>query len=66
MRRLRPLSETECYIRLYGGSEQSVRLVTLRSRPRPPAGTLLSGGGIRRLFEDKLDARPPEAAPEAA
>jgi hypothetical protein len=62
VRRLRPLSETECYTRLYGGWESTVRLV-----PRElPAARLLRGERIRLLFEERLEARPPEAAPEAA
>jgi hypothetical protein len=66
MRRLRPLSETECYIRCYGGWEQTVRLVARERIPRRPAGSALAGDGIRCLFEEKLESRPPEAAPEAA
>jgi hypothetical protein len=63
MRRLRPLSETECYVRLYGGWDSTVRLVAARQEP---PRLLPAGERIRRLFEERLDARPPEAAPEAA
>lgn len=64
MRRLRSLSEAECYIRCYGSGDESVRLVQLeRRRARGPSdGTRLSGEDVRRLFEEALDARPAEAA----
>jgi hypothetical protein len=64
VRRLRALSEAECYTRCYGGWEQTVRL--LRPDELWPAGrTILTGEQIRELFEGRLDARGPEAA-EAA
>jgi len=66
MRRLRPLSEAECYARLYGDGEGSVTIVELppravRAHPR------LSGETLRRIFEQRLDAREVEVVePEAA
>jgi len=66
VRRLRSLSEAECYTRCYGGWEQTVRLVSVERPPRPAFGSVLSGEAVRRLFEGRLDAREPEAAPEAA
>ena len=62
MRRLRPLSEEECYLRCYGVDESTVRVVRLE-----PKGAALGLGGItgeelRRLFEVRLDARETELA----
>jgi hypothetical protein len=67
MRRLRPLSEAECYARCYGGWEASVRIVRLEPR-RPRHAVLLDGETMRRRFEEFLEARDPEelAEPEAA
>jgi hypothetical protein len=57
--RLRPLSESECYARCYGGrGDQTVRLVHVelqQSRIR------LTGEYVRRLFEERLDTREAEA-----
>ncbi len=57
--RLRTLSETECYIRCYGRKgDESVRIVRVaRDTPR----NRLTGEHVRRLFEDRLAAREPEA-----
>lgn len=61
VQRLRRLSEAECYARCYGGrSEESVKVVKLT--PRLSAHRAVSGEWLRSLFEDKLDAREPEAA----
>jgi hypothetical protein len=61
LRRLRRLSEAECYVRLYGRDEDSVRV--LRMEPSRPTGSAeLSGEALRRLFEERLDAREREAA----
>jgi hypothetical protein len=57
VRRLRPLSEAECYARCYGGSDETVRVIRLE--PRRPR-LVLSGEQVRRLFEERLDAREPE------
>lgn len=66
MRRLRSLSEAECYARCYGGWEGGVQVVRLEPRPRPTM--ILEGEALRRRFEEFLDARDPEALvePEAA
>jgi hypothetical protein len=53
--RLRALSEAECYARCYGTTDESVRVVALQPLPRFPA--LLSGEGLRQLFEDRFEAR---------
>jgi len=66
MRRLRSLSEAECYARCYGGWEGGVQVVRLEPRPRP--AVILEGEAVRRRFEEFLDARDPGelAEPEAA
>jgi hypothetical protein len=56
VRRLRPLSEEECYLRCYGVDEATVRIVRLEPR-RPRALGRLTGEELRRLFEVRLDAR---------
>jgi hypothetical protein len=67
MRRLRPLTEAECYARCYGGWEATVRIVRLEPR-RPRHEVLLDGEAMRRRFVELLDARDPAALaePEAA
>jgi hypothetical protein len=67
MRRLRPLSEAECYARCYGGWDVTVSVLRLGpSRPRPVFA--VEGEALRRRFEEFLDARDPAelAEPEAA
>jgi hypothetical protein len=65
MRRLRPLSEAECYARCYGGWDATVRVVRLDPR-RPRRPVRLEGEALRRRFEEALDARGPEAVAEEA
>ena len=67
MRRLRPLSEAECYARCYGGWEETVRVVTLEPR-RARRELGIEGEALRVRFEEFLDARDPAelAEPEAA
>ena len=65
MRRLRALSEAECYARCYGGWEATVRIVRLEPR-RPRHQVLLEGEALRRRFEEYLDAREPDAVAEEA
>lgn len=65
MRRLRPLSEAECYARCYGGWDVTVRIVRLEQR-RPRHRVLLEGEALRRRFEEALDRRDPEAVAEEA
>jgi hypothetical protein len=62
MRRLRELSEAECYARCYGNGDDQVRVVKIPERPRPGYAAAVSGEELRRLFELRLDARQPEAA----
>ncbi|HEX3267762.1 MAG TPA: hypothetical protein VHQ98_07260 [Gaiellaceae bacterium] len=61
MRRLRPLSEEECYLRCYGSFEATVRLVQFEPR-RPWALGRITGEELRRLFEVRLDSREAELA----
>jgi hypothetical protein len=61
VRRLRPLSEEECYLRCYGVDETTVRVVRLE--PLQPRGLgRITGEDLRRLFEVRLDAREAELA----
>ena len=67
MRRLRSLSEEECYARCYGGWDATVHVLQLEPRtPRPLLA--VEGEALRRRFEEYLDARDPDelAEPEAA
>ena len=60
--RLRPLTEAECYARIYGGhgdERVSVVRVPRRARRASPAGEQL-----RERFEERLDGR--DHAAEAA
>ena len=61
MRRLRALSEEECYLRCYGAGDAQVRLVKLEPR-RPRGFVRISGEELRQLFELRLDAREAEIA----
>jgi hypothetical protein len=60
VRRLRQLSEAECYARCYRGWEPTVTVVKLEPRrPRYPAS--VTGETLRKFFEDRIDARVDEA-----
>jgi hypothetical protein len=59
VRRLRSLSEDECYARCYGGWEPTVTVVKMEPR-RPRYPTSISGETIRQLFEERIDARVDE------
>jgi hypothetical protein len=59
MRRLRPLTEAECYARCYGGGGDDVRVLRIEPR-RSRVVVRLSGEELRRRFEERLDAREPE------
>jgi hypothetical protein len=56
--RLRPLSESECYTRLYGDRESTVSVIHEAETARPQGGLL--GEQLVRLFEDGLDDSLPE------
>jgi hypothetical protein len=65
MRRLRPLTEEECYARCYFGWEATVRVIRLDPR-RARHTVLLDGEALRRRFEEALDAREPGVVAEEA
>ncbi|HZD86933.1 MAG TPA: hypothetical protein VE088_02890 [Gaiellaceae bacterium] len=65
MRRLRALSEAECYVRCYGGWDPTVTVVKLEPR-RPRYDLRVTGEDLRRGLEQRLDAREPEPGVEAA
>jgi hypothetical protein len=62
MRRLRSLTEAECYVRCYGNGDANVRLIRLEPREPRARALHVSGEQLRRLFEARLDSREPEAA----
>jgi hypothetical protein len=55
MDRLRPLSETECYTRLYGQRDPTVTIVSRQARVEPWPS--VSGEELRDAFDERLDAR---------
>lgn len=63
MRRLRSLSETECYVRLYGGWDPTVTLVKIEPR-RPRYELSVSGEDLRRDFEARIEGRADELLAE--
>ena len=63
MRRLRPLSEAECYARCYRGWDPTVTVVKLEPR-RPRYDLPVSGEDLRRSFEARIDARADELQAE--
>ncbi len=65
MRRLRALSEAECWARCYGGWEPTVTLVKLEPR-RPRYDLRVTGEDLRRGLEERLDAREQELAADEA
>ncbi|HST26117.1 MAG TPA: hypothetical protein VLJ76_09000 [Gaiellaceae bacterium] len=56
MERLRPLSETECYTRLYGRRDPTVTIVSRAPRVAWPTVTV---DELREAFEERLAARDP-------
>lgn len=66
MRRLRSLSEAECYARCYGGSDETVRVIRVVPRARTRARVAVTGEALRARFEELLEARDPREAAEAA
>jgi hypothetical protein len=60
MRRLRRLTEAECYARCYGTRDDLVRV--LRREPGRVEHDFRRGEVVRRLFEERLDARPEHEA----
>lgn len=51
--RLRPLTEAECYARLYGQRDPTVTVLTDRERPAP--WLWVSAERLRRAFLARLD-----------
>jgi hypothetical protein len=60
--RLRPLSESECYTRLYGDRDSAVSVIR-DSAPERSRGDLL-GEQLLRLFEKQQREGRPSEAPE--
>jgi hypothetical protein len=56
VRRLRTLSEAECYARCYGDHDPTVQTVKLEPRPQRYVPRV-SGEDIRRRLEERLDGR---------
>jgi len=65
VRRLRSLSEDECYARCYRGWEPTVTVVKLEPR-RPRYETSVSGEALRRFFEERINARVDDELDDAA
>jgi hypothetical protein len=61
MRRLRTLTEAECYLRCYGGFDESVKVVRI-AVPERDEFVRLTGERLRQLFERRLDLREPGLA----
>ena len=64
MTRLRPLSESECYARLYGDRESTVAVLR-EPKPERPSGGIL-GEQIMKLFAERLHDAPDGRTEEAA
>ena len=60
--RLRPLSESECYTRLYGDRDSTVAVIR-ESDPDRPSGGLL-GEQLLRLFEKHQQESSSDELPE--
>jgi hypothetical protein len=61
MRRLRTLTEDECYCRCYGGGDDSVKVIRIEVGEEP-AEPRLTVERLRLLFERRLDLREPGLA----
>jgi hypothetical protein len=59
MQHLRVLSEAECYARLYGTNDDS-SVSRVQGEPQAGPRPVLSGDDLRRLLEERLDARQSE------
>jgi len=57
---LAPLDEAAAYARCHGTRSTEVRIVKLPPRRRRYDDVLANGEELRRLFEQRLDARDPE------
>jgi hypothetical protein len=56
VRRLRTLSEAECYARCYGSWDATVTVTRAEPR-RPRFPTTVSGEDLRKGLEERLDER---------
>jgi hypothetical protein len=65
VRRLRTLSEAECYARCYGDHDPTVHIVKVEPR-RPRRPSQVTGEDLRRRLEERLDERLASEAAEAA
>jgi hypothetical protein len=64
VRRLRPLSEAECYARCYGAGDDAVRF--MKREPRQARQQIrVSGESLRQAFEQRLEAREVPADDQA-
>jgi hypothetical protein len=63
MERLRPLTESECYTRLYGQRDPTVTIISRRARPNP--GPSVTGDELREAFDLRLDGRDDLASVDA-
>ena len=57
MDRLRPLSESDCYTRLYGQRDPTVTIVA--RHPRAQSWSPVTGEELREAFDERLAAREP-------
>jgi hypothetical protein len=57
MDRLRPLSESDCYARLYGQRDPTVTIIARHPRSQPWSS--VTGEELRSAFDERLDAREP-------
>jgi hypothetical protein len=57
MDRLRPLSESDCYTRLYGQRDPTVTIIA--RRPRTRSSPAVTGEELREAFDGRLAAREP-------
>ena len=61
MRRLRTLTEDECYCRCYGGGDDTVKVIRVEAADKAPE-LQVTGERLRLLFERRLDLREPGLA----
>ena len=59
MTRLRPLSESECYTRLYGGRDSTVSVIR-DADPERPSGGLLGEQFVKLFEKHQLEGWPDE------
>ncbi|NUT54411.1 MAG: hypothetical protein HOQ03_00320 [Thermoleophilia bacterium] len=62
---LAPLDEAAAYARCHGDRDNDVRIVKLPPRRPRYEDVLTTGEELRELFEQRLDARDPEAPDHA-